>query len=548
MDKETIENADTERIESASPPSHGDGLRGWKGIKEEARNATEQEHQMGFVEAVNAYPQACFWSIVVSLVVIMNGYDTALIGSLFGFPAFQQRFGVADPAKPGAFQVTAKWQDALGLASPLGNIVGIFINANLTELFGHKKTLLGFMVFLTGCIFIAFFAVNVQMLFVGELLSGLAWGCFTTLAPAYASEVAPTVLRGYLETYVVLCWGIGQLLSYAVLDSLDGNATQWAWRIPFAVQWIWPVIIIPLVAFAPESPWWYVRKGRLEDAERSVKRLSAKSQHHAAHQAVALMVETTKLEQAMTEGARYVDCFKGSNLWRTEIGCIAWSCQVFVGFAITSYAAYFFEQAGLPSTDAYKLTVGQGGLHFLCTLLSCFITARTGRRKMFMCGAIWMTLMWLIVGCLGTAPQGTGIGYASATVYLLWYIGYELTIGPVAFIIVGETSSTRLRSKSIALGRNAYNVFDIISFTVAPYLLNPLEGNLKGKSAFVAMALCVVTIVWAYFRLPECKGRTYEELDILFSKNLKAWQFRTYQIDRATEIEEKAAVAELDFH
>jgi SP family general alpha glucoside:H+ symporter-like MFS transporter len=184
----------------------------------------------------------------------MDGYDTALIGTLFGFPAFQQRFGVPVPGSPGTFQITAKWQDALGLASPLGNIVGIFVNGILTERFGHKKTLLGFIIWLTACIFIAFFAPSVQVLFVGELLCGLSWGCFTTLAPAYASEVTPVALRGYLETWVVLCWGIGQMVSYGVLDGLVGNVTQWAWRIPFAVQWAWIVIALPFIIFAPESP------------------------------------------------------------------------------------------------------------------------------------------------------------------------------------------------------------------------------------------------------------------------------------------------------
>jgi MFS transporter, SP family, general alpha glucoside:H+ symporter len=200
-------------------PETNEEVAGWVSLTVEARNATEKEHQLTWIKAVKLYPKACFWSAVVSLVVIMDGYDTALIGSLFGFPAFQKRFG-SEVKNTGKYQVSAKWQDALGLASPLGNVVGIFINGVMTERFGHKKTLLGAIIWLTGCIFIAFFAPNVQVLFVGELLCGLSWGVFTTMAPAFASEVTPLVLRGYLETFVVLCWGIGQLISYGVLDGL----------------------------------------------------------------------------------------------------------------------------------------------------------------------------------------------------------------------------------------------------------------------------------------------------------------------------------------
>jgi SP family general alpha glucoside:H+ symporter-like MFS transporter len=115
--------------------------------------------------------------------------------------------------------------------------------------------------------------------------------------------------------------------------------------------------------------------------------------------------------------------------------------------------------------------------------------------------------------------------------FLLWYVFYELTLGPLAFIIVAEISSTRLRSKSISLARNAYNVANVFSSTVAPYALNPTEGNWKGKTAFLASGFTIVITLWAYFRLPESQGRTYEELDILFSKNLKAWEFKDAQID-----------------
>ncbi|KAJ5273824.1 hypothetical protein N7478_008949 [Penicillium angulare] len=505
-------------------------VQGWIGLAEDARNATIQEHRLTFFEAVKLYPRACLWTMVVSLVVILDGYDTALIGSLFGFPAFQKQFGYPT-STPGSYQLEPKWQTALGLASPLGNIVGIYINAFLTERWGHKKTCLGTLGFLTGVLFIPFFAKNIQVLFVGELLCGLAWGVFTTLAPAYASEVTPVVLRSYLETYVVLCWGIGQFVATGILDSLEHRSDEWAWRIPLAVQWVWPVIIAPVLAFAPESPWWLVRKGRIQDAENSVKRLSSSSDPDFAKKSVALMVQTTDLEKVLTEGASFLDCFRGSNAWRTEIGCIVWTSQVLCGFAITSYATYFYEQAGLATSDAYKMSVGQSGLHFLCTLLSVFITGNFGRRPVLFWGYGGMCLSMMLIGILSCVPQTSQLGYGESAMYLLWYVFYELTIGPIAFIIVGEISSTRLRSKSISLARNAYNVANVFSSTVAPYTLNPTAGDWKGKTAFLACGFTIFIIVWAYFRLPESRGRTYEELDILFSRDLKAWEFRDAEVD-----------------
>ena len=504
-----------------------------------AREATAAEHSLTVWQGIKTYPQACFWACVVSLVYIMDGYDTALMGSLFAFPNFQQRFGVPQVGKPGAFQVAPKWQTALGLASPLGNIVGIFVNSYMTERIGHKRAVLVTQFFLTGFIFISFFAPNVELLFVGQLLCGFAWGVFFTLAPAYASEVTPVALRAYLETFIVLCSGIGQLISYGVLDGLLGNTTIWAWRIPFGVQWVWTILIVPLVALAPESPWWLVRKGRLEDAVKSLKRLSSNQDEAQIRNALALMVETTELERSMTEGASYIDCFRGDNLWRTEIGCFVWMSQVLVGFGITSYATFFFEQAGLVPANAYKLTVGQGGLHFLAVALSVFITAKFGRRPIYMVGCAIMCISMLVIGFIAIPAQSQRIGFASASMYYLWYATYEATIGPVVYIIVSEVSSTRLRSNSIALGRNAYNLINIAATCTVPHLLNPNASDWKGKAAFLAAGFCILCGIWAWFRLPELKDRTYEELDILFSKDLRARDFKNYELNREVEIESK---------
>lgn len=52
------------------------------------------------------------------------------------------------------------------------------------------------------------------------------------------------------------------------------NTTADAYRIPFGIQWMWPPILILGVYFAPESPWWLIRKGRVEEAKLSSLRLT----------------------------------------------------------------------------------------------------------------------------------------------------------------------------------------------------------------------------------------------------------------------------------
>lgn len=86
------------------------------------------------------------------------------------------------------------------------------------------------LVLMTAFVFITFFAQNVTTILIGAFLCSIPWGVFATMGPAYAAEVCPLVLRGYLTAFVNLCWCIGQLLSAAVLKGLVNNTTQWSYR------------------------------------------------------------------------------------------------------------------------------------------------------------------------------------------------------------------------------------------------------------------------------------------------------------------------------
>ena len=62
----------------------------------------------------------------------------------------------------------------------------------------------------------------------------------------------------------------------------------------------------------------------------------------------------------------------------------------------------------------------------------------------------------------------------------------------------------------------------IFNAVVAPYMLNPAQGDLKGIAAFPSASMGLFCLIWTYFRLPETKGRTYTELDILFELGISA--------------------------
>ena len=222
------------------------------GLLNDAKEATQSEKNMSIRQAFTTYPKAVIFSMILSTAIVMEGYDVVLLANLYAFPSFNKRYGVNSG---GTYQIPAAWQAGLSNGANVGEILGLFINGIVSERFGYRKTMLVSLFGVICFIFIPFFAKNLADLEVGEVLCGIPWGVFQTLTTAYASEVCPTQLRAYLTTYVNLCWVIGQLIGSGVLRSMVQRSDQWSYRIPFAIQWIWPVPIIVGVLLAPESPW-----------------------------------------------------------------------------------------------------------------------------------------------------------------------------------------------------------------------------------------------------------------------------------------------------
>ncbi|SMY28636.1 unnamed protein product [Zymoseptoria tritici ST99CH_1A5] len=197
----------------------------------------------------------------------MEGYDTMLIGNLFAQPAFKKHYG--QRTAKGTYQIPAPWQAGLKNGADCGCIVGLLLAGYVSERLGFRKTMLGGLALISAFIFIQFFAPSIEVLLVAQILFGIPLGLFQTLPIVYAAEIAPVSLRPYLTNYVNICWGIGHVIGSGILRGSLQIEGQWAYRVTFAIQWIWPSILIPLLFFAPENPRWLVRRGRLAEAKKS---------------------------------------------------------------------------------------------------------------------------------------------------------------------------------------------------------------------------------------------------------------------------------------
>ena len=240
---------------------------------------------------------------------------------------------------------------------------------------------------------------------------------------------------------------------------------------------------------------------------------------------------TNEYEKTVSAGTSYIVCFRGTNRRRTEIACIVWTAQVFCGIWFGGNVVYFLEQAGFDQEKAFDMGIGTGGLALAGTMVAWWVMTHVGRRRLYLVGLATMFCILLIVGFMGIPQPNTAIGYISGVFMMIFTLTFDLTVGPVAYCLVAEIPSTRLRIETVVLARNTYNVASIIANFLNPPILNPTAWNLRGKGGFVWCGFCLLELVYMFFRLPEPKGLSPGELDVLFERGVNARGFKNAQVD-----------------
>ncbi|ORY59754.1 general substrate transporter [Pseudomassariella vexata] len=500
-------------------------------IINEAKHASDCEHAMTLLQALRVYPKAIGWSVLLSSTLIMEGYDLALLSALYNSQVFNKKFGAFNEST-GKYAISAAWQSGLSNGARAGEILGLIIAGWCSDRYGHKLTTIASLVLMIGFIAVLFFAPRIEVLLAGEVLCGIPWGAFQSVSPAYASEVAPTVLRPYLTTFINMCWVIGQFFAAAVNKGSINRTDEWAYRIPFGVQWVWPLPILAGVLFAPESPWWHVRQGNRAAAKASLLRLTSKGKDPSFHadETIALIEHTNELEKKMKEGVRFRDCFRDVDLRRTEIVVGIWLVQTLGGQNIMGYFTYFMTQSGMEASNSFSLSMGQYALGMVGTAGSWFLMARVGRRTIHLGGICTQCLLLIIVGSIGFSGTKASI-WAIGGLLIFFTFVYDFAVGPVTYSLISELSSTRLKAKTIVLARAAYNASNIFVNVMTNYQLSSEAWNWGAKAAYFWAVTALLSTVWVFFRLPEPKDRTYAELDLLFEHRVAARKFAKTMIN-----------------
>ncbi|KAI9147065.1 maltose permease [Paramyrothecium foliicola] len=523
----------TDQVESGIAQADHNSLHDEKGgiNKAAAIEAENTEYKMGVLEAVRLYPMATWWAFVMSFCIVMESYCVFLIGSFLALPRFKQDYGILHTKADGDTEwvVVPSWQSALQAVGPIGALIGVCLSGPLTSRVGYRwATIIGLML-LNAFIFIFFFANSLPVMFVAQLLEGLPWGIFIANAPAYCSEIVPLRLRAPCTQMLQMFWAVGAIIVGGVCYHYSGYDHPNAYRIPIALQWMFPTPLAILMFIAPESPWWLVRKGRLEDAAKSIERLGRRGIVNAA-ESVAMMRRTIELEKTTKEPS-LLELFKGVDLYRTAIVCGVYAAQNLTGNLIANQAVYFFEQAGMDTNTAFALGLITSALQMIFVMLSWILTTYLGRRTIYVWGSLINVAFLIALGIAASVGDSRSANLAQASLGLIVSVLFTLGPAPASWIIIAETSAIRLRPLTTGIGRGAYYIVNIPCIFLGSYMLNPTSGNLGGKSGYVWAGTGFICFVLAYFYVPEMKGRSYREIDILFKRKVDARYWTKAEVD-----------------
>ncbi|KAH8751460.1 maltose permease, partial [Hyaloscypha finlandica] len=509
----------TDLVEHVDPVAHSD-------VKPTLPNADiDQEHQLTFRDAWKHHKAIIGWSFFWAMCAIGWGFDAQVNGAMISVPSFRRDFGYIFE---GEAVLPASWQAAFNIISAVGQFLGGFCCSWVADKTGRKPSLAVGILLCTGAIIGQIVTTSKVGFLISKLILGIGLGFYLTLGPLMCSEITPVVLRGISTAGVNLGIAVGQLISNSVIKGFGERTDRWAYRGPFAIQLFFAAFLAAGLAFSPESPWYLVRVGKIEKARKSLQRLYGNNTDISAKLAG---METTVHEESMQKAPSFIDCFRGTDLLRTGISTGVFACQHFVGIIfVLGYSTYFFQLAGLDTAHSFDLGVGVTACGVLGNFCSWFIVNSYGRRKIFVFGMVALTILLFLIGIMDVIPSSAA-KWVQASATVIYAFVYFMTVGAMAFVILGEASSAQLRARTTALATATQALFGIAMNFAIPYMVNPDKGNMKGKVGFVFGGLAAIATLGSFFYVPELKGRTFGEIDHMFYNRVPPRKMGGYQIE-----------------
>lgn len=190
--------------------------------------------------------------------------------------------------------------------------------------------------------------------------------------------------------------------------------------------------------------------------------------------------------------------------------------------------------AGMSRQTAFGLGLITSALQWIFVMLSWILTTYLGRRTIYVYGQFINCAFLVALGIAASCSTGlsdTVADNTQAALGLIVSVLFCLGPAPASWVIIGETSSVRLRPLTTGVGRGAYYLVNIPCIFLSSYMLNAGKWNIGGKSGYVWAGTAFICSVLSWIYIPEMKNRSFREIDILFQRRVPARKWKKTVID-----------------
>ncbi|KAI7281007.1 general substrate transporter [Hortaea werneckii] len=472
---------------------------------------------------------------------VLFGYDSGYIASVLGMEEFKLVYGhpqtlVVDGVEQQVITYST-WEKSLVVSIlSAGTFFGALLSGALADSIGRRTTiLLGCGIFVIGVV-VQIAALGIPALVAGRLIAGLGVGFVSAVNILYMSEVAPRGVRGSIVSCYQFAITVGIMLASCVGYATQDREDTGAFRTPIGIQFLWAIVLAIGLAVLPESPRYFVKKGRLDKAMKALARV--RGQPHDSEYVLNELAEIqANYEYELQIGkVSWLGCFSGgiltsnSNARKVFIGTAIQMFQELTGINfIIYYNTTFFQQVGLKGP--FLISMITTIVNVVSTPISFYTIERFGRRPLLIHGAIAMTICEFVIAIVGTAlPNSESANYCLIVFVCIYVFFFASTWGPSAWVVIGEIFQLPMRSKGVALSTASNWFWNCIIAVLTPYMTDEGKGGLGVRVFFVWGALCATCAVFAYIFVPETRGLTLEQVDRMMeevsARRSDKWQSR----------------------
>ncbi|KAH0444628.1 hypothetical protein CcaCcLH18_00286 [Colletotrichum camelliae] len=498
-------------------------------------------------------------SAFASLGGLLFGYDQGVVSGVMTMESFAATFPriAIDSTFKGWFVST------LLLFAWFGSL----INGPLADWLGRKGSMqLAVVIFILGAAFQTA-ASEVPLLFAGRAIAGLAVGMLTMIVPMYISELSVPEIRGTLVVLQQLSITLGILVSYWLEygtqyiggtrcapdiaytggtpelptfdprydvgpDGCTGQSSA-SWRVPFGLQ-IFPALVKGIgMVFFPESPRFYLMRHKEDKALAALAKVRGLHPDTDSLRAEYLGIKAEvlfdeSLNRERFPGKKGLPLFIAQHQalvssWpafrRLGLGSGIMFFQQFIGCnAVIYYAPTMFAQLGLSGKTSGLLATGVYGIvNTLSTLPALFLIDKVGRRPLLMCGAagtfVSLVIVGGIIGGFGESLRtNKSAGWAGIAFIYIYDVNFSYSFAPIGWVLPSEIFNLGNRSKAMSITTSATWMCNFIIGLVTPDMLETIG---YGTYLFFA-AFSLLAFVMTYFFVPETRGKSLEEMDLVF--------------------------------